>query len=91
MRICAPILIPTLNRYTHFIRLVESLKRNTWAKYTDVFVGLDYPPSEKYVEGYKCICEYLKGDFSQFKSFNIIRRNENYGSLRNMSSRDTNT
>ena len=84
MRKCAPILIPTLCRDTHFIRLIESLKLNTWAKYTDVFIGLDYPPSEKYMEGYRRICEYLKGDFCQFKSFNVIRRHRNYGSRENM-------
>lgn len=81
---CAPIIIPTMCRDTHFIRLIESLKRNTWAKYTDVFVGLDYPPSEKYKEGYNNICHYLKADFNEFKSFNVIRRIENYGSSRNL-------
>lgn len=80
----APIIIPTLCRDTHFIRLIESLKRNSWAKYTDVFIGLDYPPSEKYREGYNNICQYLKGNFSDFKSFNVIRRTENYGSSRNL-------
>ena len=47
--IYAPILIPTLCRAEHFIRCVESLKNNSWAKYTDVFIGLDYPPTEKYI------------------------------------------
>ena len=81
---CAPILITTLNRHEHFIRLIESLRKNTWAKYTPVYVALDFPPSEKYVDGYIKICDYLKGDFSDFLEFHIIRRNENYGSLRNM-------
>ena len=81
---CAPIIIPTLCRDTHFIRLIESLKRNSWAKYTDVFIGLDYPPSEKYREGYNNICQYLRGNFNDFKSFNVIRRTENYGSSRNL-------
>ena len=51
----APILIPTMCRYNHFFRLIESLKVNTWAKYTDIYIGLDYPPSSKYEEGYKQI------------------------------------
>ena len=80
----APIIIPTLNRYIHFIRLIESLKKNTWAKYTDVFIGLDYPPSEKYRNGYNNICQYLEGNFSAFRSFNVIRRKENYGSTKNL-------
>lgn len=65
----APILIPTMCRYNHFFRLIESLKVNTWAKYTDIYIGLDYPPSSKYEEGYKQICEYLDGDFSEFTRF----------------------
>lgn len=51
-KVYAPVLIPTLCRSEHFIRCIESLKRNTWAQYTDVFIGLDYPPSEKYFDGY---------------------------------------
>lgn len=80
---CAPVIIATLNRSQHFIRLVESLKRNTWAKYTDVFVGLDYPPSEKYFSGYNQICDYLSGDFPEFASFHVIRREVNVGSIKN--------
>lgn len=80
---CAPIIIATLNRSEHFIRLIESLRRNTWAKYTDVYIGLDYPPSEKYIEGYKKICQYLGGEFSEFASFNIFKREKNYGSIKN--------
>lgn len=81
---CAPILISTLNRDIHFIRLIESLKRNTWAKYTPVYVALDYPPSEKYAEGHKKICEYLEGDFGEFLEFIVVRRDHNYGSYKNM-------
>ena len=79
-------LIPTLCRSKHFIRLVESLKRNTWAKYTDVYVGLDYPPSEKYRQGWQEICDYVdNGDFSCFAKFVVFKRTENYGSARNSS------
>lgn len=47
-----PIVIPTLNRYEHFKKCVESLARNTHADKTELIVGLDYPPSDKYMEGY---------------------------------------
>lgn len=84
--IYAPVKITTLSRSKHFIRLVESLKRNGWAKYTDVYVGLDFPPSEKYRRGWEKICEYIDGnDFSAFASFNVIRRTENWGASRNSS------
>lgn len=81
--IYAPVLIPTLCRYKHFIRCVESLKANTWAQYTDIYVALDYPAKEAHWEGYKKICEYLEGDFSEFHSFYVIKRNQNYGTERN--------
>lgn len=82
--IYAPVLIPTLCRYEHFVRCIESLKQNTWAKYTDVYIGLDYPKKQCHWEGYNKICKYLKKNFSEFKSFNVIKRTENYGSYRNM-------
>lgn len=44
----APVCIPTLNRYEHLKELIESLQRNPWAQYTDLFIGLDFPPGEKY-------------------------------------------
>lgn len=76
----APIYIPTLCRSSHFQKCIESLKANTWAKYTDVYIALDYPPSEKYRDGYEKICQYLdESDFSCFKSFNIVKREKNYG------------
>ncbi len=76
----APIIIPTLCRHKHFKNQVESLKKNAWAKYTDVYIGLDYPAKAEHWDGYKKICEYLdNGDFSVFKSFNVIRREKNCG------------
>lgn len=83
--IYAPILIPTLCRDEHLIRCIESLKKNSWAKYTDIYVALDYPTKESHWQGYNKIKKYLQGEFSEFASFNVIVREENYGSARNMS------
>lgn len=80
----APILIPTLCRYAHFVHCIESLKKNTWAKYTDVYVGLDYPKSDSHWAGYRKICSYLNGDFSEFASFHVIKHEKNVGSSENM-------
>lgn len=80
---CAPILIPTLNRNEHFIRLIESLRINTWAKYTDVYIGLDYPPNSSYEYGYGKICDYLNQEFPEFKSVVVFKREYNYGSAKN--------
>lgn len=78
--IYAPIVVPTLNRSKHLERLLSSLRVNGWAKYTDVYIALDYPPSEKYVAGYGRVCELLdRFDGSCFNSFNIIKRSCNYG------------
>lgn len=81
---CAPVLIPTLNRYEHFVRCIESLKKNSWAKYTDVYIGLDYPSKETHWEGYNKILEYLKRDFSEFNKFYVFKRSKNYGAFKNM-------
>ena len=83
----APIYIPTLCRNAHFIRGLESLKKNGWAINTDVYIALDYPAKESHWEGYRKICDYLdNGDFSVFASFNIIKRDRNIGSLANIDS-----
>jgi len=76
-----PVLIPTLNRYEHFKRCVESLERCTGADKTDVYVGLDYPPSEKYVEGWKKIDAFLleKEKQNGFKNLFVRRRDHNCG------------
>lgn len=78
--IYAPIYIPTLCRFEHFHKCIESLKFNTWAKYTDVYIALDYPPNEKYRDGYEKICNYLEsGKFCCFNSFNVVKREKNHG------------
>lgn len=79
--IYAPVVIPTLNRYEHFRQCLESLEQNVGADKTDVYIGLDYPPSEKYVEGWKAIDEYLrqKEKINEFKKLVVIRRDHNCG------------
>lgn len=79
--IYAPVVIPTLNRFEHFKRCIESLEKCTGAEHTEVFVGLDYPPSDRYRKGWEQIGEYLSFKEKQngFKKLHIIRRNHNYG------------
>lgn len=80
----APILIPTLCRSSHFIRLVESLKRNAWAQYTDLYIALDYSPLEKYQKGRNEIIQYLENrDFSAFKAVHVVKRERNFGAIDN--------
>lgn len=77
----APVVIPTLNRYVHFRRCLESLEKCTWAGLTEIYVGLDYPPSEKYIEGWKKIDSYLKEKevCNKFKNLYVWRRTSNCG------------
>lgn len=83
----APVIIPTLCRSEHFIRLIESLKKNSWATCTEVYVGLDFPPSDRYRKGWKEICQYIdNSDFSCFAAFHVIRHKVNVGAAKNIES-----
>lgn len=79
--IFAPVYIPTLNRYEHFKRCLESLEHCSGADQTDVYVGLDYPPSDKYVEGWKKLDAYLaeKEQSNGFRNLFVRRRYHNCG------------
>lgn len=81
----SPVIIPTLNRYNHLRRCVESLARCTHAKETELIIGLDYPPSEKYEEGWEMICDYLP-TITGFKKVTILKRDHNLGAFENMNS-----
>lgn len=76
----APVIIPTLNRHEHFKKCLESLEACTGADCTDVYIALDYPPSEKYVDGWKKNDGYLreKEASNSFRSLTIYRRKTNY-------------
>lgn len=80
MKIYAPVIITTLNRHEHFHQCLESLERCTDADKTNVYVALDYPPSDRYVEGWKKNDEYLKRKeiHNGFKSLTVYRRETNY-------------
>ena len=81
----APVLMITLNRHRHLMCALESLKKNTWAKYTDVYLAVDYPPNDKYRRGYEKVCNYLdNSEFPEFHSFTVIKRTENYGARKNI-------
>ncbi len=77
-----PIIIPTLNRFSHFKACVESLAHCTHAAETELIIGLDFPPAEKYAEGWKKIKEYIP-QIKGFKNVEVLERNENFGSSKN--------
>lgn len=78
----APVIIPTLNRYSHLKRLVESLRRCTYADRTELIIGLDYPPSETYFDGYQKIKEYLPS-IRGFKKVTVLTTDVNLGANNN--------
>lgn len=80
----APVIIPTLCRYEHFKRCVESLKRNSQAKYTDLYIGLDFPAKESHYEGYNKIKEYLESKVEGFAKVVVIKHDRNMGSRENI-------
>jgi hypothetical protein len=77
-----PFTIPTLNRYTHLKRLVDSLARNADADKTELVIGLDFPPTEKYREGYEKIKAYLP-TITGFKKVTILTADKNLGPMGN--------
>lgn len=82
-KLYAPIIIPTLNRYEHLKRCVESLANNTDADKTELVIGLDYPPTEKYVEGYNKVKEYLP-TITGFAKVTVLDTHINLGVFNNM-------
>jgi hypothetical protein len=79
---CAPVLIMTLNRYTHLLECVESLSACTDSDKTDLYIAFDYPSKEEHWSGYREIEKYLE-KINAFKNVIIIRRNKNYGAFNN--------
>lgn len=79
----APIVIGTLNRFKHFKETIESLEKNKWAQYTNVYIGVDHPTKEEHLDGYSQIIDYVKNHSFKFNKTNIIIRKENFGVARN--------
>lgn len=77
-----PVFIPTLNRFSHFKNCVESLSKCTHADKTELVIGLDYPPSDKYMEGYKLISDYV-GSINGFAKVTIFKHDVNLGTKKN--------
>lgn len=79
----APVIIPTLCRYDKLKVLIDSLANNKeYAKDTELVIGLDYPPADKYKEGYKLINAYLP-NIKGFGKVKIIVQSENLGTMGN--------
>lgn len=73
-----PVTIPTLNRRTHLERLIESLKKNPEAEYTDLYISVDFPPEERYREGYEEVKQYVK-TIDGFSQIHLYYQDHNLG------------
>ena len=76
----APVAIPTLYRYEHLKKCIESLSRCTWANKTELYIAIDYPCKNNHWDGYYKILQYMKRvDEFGFKRVEIIKRKTNCG------------
>lgn len=78
----APVFIPTLCRYEHLRRCIESLSRNKFSKETELYIALDFPLVDSHFMGYNKILKYID-EISGFKKVHIIKRQKNLGARKN--------
>ncbi len=80
------VMVPTLCRHQHLAKCLDSLKKNPWAQYVDLYIGLDYPAKESHWPGYREILKLMEKDYSMFRSFHLVKRTTNYGADENINS-----
>ena len=83
-KIKTAVVLITLYRNQHLEKCLNSLMNNPWAKYVDLYIGLDYPAKESHWPGYREILKLMERDYSIFRSFHLFKRTENYGAAKNM-------
>ena len=54
------VLVPTLCRNKHLEKCLDSLKKNPWAEYVDVYIGVDYPAKDSHWPGYREILKLVE-------------------------------
>lgn len=81
----APVIIPTCNRVQHLKNCLESLNNNKYADRTDVYISVDYPPGDIYVNGHSAVVDYLhwfKAN-NRFKNLYVFIQEKNLGVSKN--------
>ena len=73
-----PVIIPTLCRYEHLKRCIDSLAKNTHADKTELIISLDYPAKESHREGYEKILTYIDS-IKGFKKVTCLKQDHNVG------------
>lgn len=59
------------------------MKNNSLATQTELYISLDFPPKEKYLNGYNKVKEYLKAGIEGFKEVHIFYQEVNLGPIEN--------
>lgn len=80
----APVLIPTCNRIEHLKRCINSIARNKQAIETELFISVDFPPSDKYQKGYQEVVDYVRNEIDGFKDVQVYIQKHNLGPSRNI-------
>lgn len=78
----APVLILTCNRQNKLEQLIDSLSACELSYETELYISVDYPPSDIYMDGWKNVCSYLDSltrKNSCFQRVNIFRHERNIG------------
>lgn len=81
-KLYAPVVIPTCNRYQHLKECVESLASCTYAEETELYISVDYPPNDNYVQGWKEVTEYVQS-IRGFKNVHFWLQESNLGAGKN--------
>lgn len=81
--IFAPIVVFTYNRPIHTQQTIDALKKNEYAKESDLIIYSDAPKNEAAAEEVEKTRQYLK-NITGFKSLCIIEREKNYGLAQNI-------
>ncbi len=79
----AVVLIPTMDRYEHFVRCIDSLRDNSLAKDTKLYIAVDHPNNTERVEGHTRIIEYINEGIDGFEKVTVYRHDHNLGARAN--------
>lgn len=80
----APIIVPTCNRIHHLKNCIYSLKNCIDADKTMLFISVDYPPNERYRNGYEEVLKFVKEGIEGFKLIKLYIQDKNLGPVDNI-------
>ncbi|MAV79854.1 MAG: glycosyl transferase [Flavobacteriaceae bacterium] len=83
MTVYAPIALFVYNRFTHIKKVVESIKKNSISKKSNIFIFSDFSNDDIEQNKIKKIRKYLK-NLKGFKKIKIIERKHNMGTSKNI-------